>query len=413
MKDELIHKKLSNGLNIYFCPLKNKHSVVIDLIVKYGGFYSDFTSENINYHINDGMAHLLEHLIFEKNPQGRFNKIFGDRGMFTNAYTWPFITEYFVDTVEDVDYALENLIKGVSTIKFTEEDINVTKPPIYQEIKMRQDEIGRKVLYKTTNNTFKKIPYVSGLGTIENVKSFTYDEVKLCYDTFYQPKNEILFISGNIDVDEMYEKIKKIYSKLEFKNIDFSYKKYEEVDEVVKEYDVIHDDIKKDYVSIWYKINLKNIPKDKWRMYTYYLDLFRLMNFSDISPLHKTLMDEKIVDNNTNFGFEFYDNYLLIKVSNYVNDEEKFISNVRNTLENDRNYNDKVFNLYLKDIKTNKICYDPAPTNELSNFVNNLADFDYPDFDSTEEINALNSTEYKEFINSLEFKNYTITKVTK
>ena len=122
MNKKRIHKVLDNGLNIYFYPDQNKHSVFIGFMVKYGAFHSDFIVDGQEFHMRNGMAHLLEHLLFEKNRYGNFAQIFGERGMQTNATTSTFMTDFYVDAVEEVDFALEHLIKGISNPIFTKED---------------------------------------------------------------------------------------------------------------------------------------------------------------------------------------------------------------------------------------------------------------------------------------------------
>lgn len=412
MENKLIHKILDNGLNIYLCPNQKKHSVVIDLIVKYGGFYSDFISDGKKYHMNDGMAHLLEHLLCEKNIQGSIWEIFGRKQMVTNAITWPWITEFYVDTVENVDYALENLILALSNPIFTKEDIEVTKPPIYQEIKMREDQLNRRVLYARTRNLFKNISFVSGLGTQENVKNFTYEQVKLCYNTFYQPKNEILFISGNFEPKEMYEKIQNIYQKVSFNNITFEYIKVDEPKEVEKKYDVIVMPVAKDYIDVCYKVDFSMYSNEKRRMLAYYLSLFLTLNFSNISPLCKELIDQGIIETSLVTNFEFYQDYLVINAGAYINDEKVFIKRVQDVFTKERYGNNEVFDLRLKKMKIEQICSDATPNGITREFIDNVCLFDYPGFDTIEELNNLNYANYLKFIASLEFKNYTVTKVT-
>ena len=411
MDNKIIHKTLSNGLNIYMYPDRSKHTVTIDLIVKYGGFFSDFISNGKKYHINDGMAHLLEHLMCEKNSQGCFWELFGNKQMQTNACTWPFITEFYVDTVEDVEFALENLILGLSKPVFNESDIEVTKPPIYQEIKMRSDQVDRQVLYTRTRNVFKNLTYVGGLGTEDEVKKFTYEQVKLCYDTFYQPKNEILFLAGNFDEDNILQKIESIYKNLEFKDITFSYINIKEPKEVAKKYEVIHMSVAKNYVDVCYKVDFSRFPLEKRRMLSYYLSLFMTMNFSKISPLYKQLIDEKNIEKPLSYNHDFYNNYLIINVGGYINDEDKFIKNVKEVFENVRFESKRIFDLRLKKVKLNQLCADFTSYGVSREFIDNICLYDYPGFDTVEEINHLNYNDYLEFINSLVFKEYTVTKV--
>lgn len=250
MSKKMVHRTLDNGLQIYFYPDKNKHSVFIDLIVRYGAFYSDFVSSGKAVHMRNGMAHLIEHLLVERSQFGNLLQFFGKKQMQTNAITSTYLTDYYVDTVEDVDFALEHLIKGVSSPIFTPEDIELTKPAIYQEIRMRNDEIGRTAHKAKIRNLFQNYSYIDRLGTIEDVESFTYEQVKLCYDTFYQPKNELLFIAGNFDVEDLFHKIQKIYNSLRIQDISFSFSSVKEPKGVKKEYEEIVMPTPNDYISM-------------------------------------------------------------------------------------------------------------------------------------------------------------------
>ncbi len=411
MSNKIIHKKLKNGLNIYLYKDNKKHSVTISLMVKYGGFISDFISNGKKYHLNDGMAHLIEHLVFEHNCYGNFSKLFGPMQMSTNALTSNFMTEYYVDTVENEYFALEHLIKGVSNCAFTKEDIEITKPPIYQEIRMRYDEIGRRVLYNQNKNIFLQYSYISGLGTMEDIKNFLYEKVKLCYETFYQPKNEVLFIAGNINENEMLKKIEEIYDNLHIKNIDFEIIKFKEPIKVKNSYEVIKMPTHKDYISICYKIDYSMYKKADKRMLSYYLGLFLVMNFSNISKLYKDLTNKKIIHSSNSFGFDYIDDILIIRIGNFVEDEEAFINKVQDVIENNKDFNEEVFLLKLKQEKMEKLCNDITPFGISRDFKENYDSYDYPDIDKASELNKLNYSDFVKFINSLDFKNYTITKV--
>ncbi len=412
MKNELIYKRLKNGLQIYFYPDKRKHSTVISLLVHYGGFTSDFTLEEEAYHMEDGMAHLLEHLVFEKNCFGNFTRLFGPMQMSTNAITSTYMTEFYVDTVENSLFALEHLLIGVSKRVFTEKDVMDTKPPIYEEIRMRNDEVGRNVYYTRNKNLFHHYSYVGGLGTEENVKNFSYHDVCLCYDTFYQPQNEVLFIAGNIEVEEMISKIEEIYESLSFKNTSFSCQKLKEPKSVVKKYEVVKMPVAKDYVDVCYKVDFSFYSKENRRMLSYYIGLFLILNFSFISPLYKELLDSKIVEMGLHRDFDFFEDYLVINVAGYVNQEEEFVKRVRRVFERDHNNNKEVFLNQLKLEKMEKLCSDSTPFGVSREFKLNLSYYDYPGFDSACEVQSLNYEDYLAFLNRLKFKHYTVTKVT-
>lgn len=412
MNKKRIHKVLDNGLNIYFYPDQNKHSVFIGFMVKYGAFHSDFIVDGQEFHMRNGMAHLLEHLLFEKNRYGNFAQIFGERGMQTNATTSTFMTDFYVDAVEEVDFALEHLIKGISNPIFTKEDIEVTKPPIYQEIRMRNDEIGRTVYKSQTKNMLKNYTYIDGLGTIEDVESFTYEQVKLCYDTFYRPKNEILFIAGNFDVDTMYKKIQDIYSSISVKEIPFSFLKKEEPKEVACHYEKVEMPISKDFVSVCYKVDFSKYSSRNRRMLSCYIDLFLEMHFSSISSLYKELVEKKVIDYAISYDYDYFEDYLLVKVSNYTNEEEVFVDRVREVFEKERNFKEEVFRLDLQMMRMSNLCSDMSLYGLFRQFHLNYSYYDYDDLNTAEDLQTLNFEDFKKFIGGLEFKEYLVTKIT-
>lgn len=412
MNKQLDSKSLENGLTIYFYPDKSKHSVFIDLIVKYGAFYSDFVREGQAYHIKDGMAHLIEHLLFEKSKYGNMAKLFGNKQMQTNAITSTYMTEFYVDTVFDIDFALEHLIKGVSVPTFTSEDIEETKPPIYQEIRMRNDQVGRRIYKSQTKNMLTNYSYIDGLGSIGDVESFSYEQVKLCYDTFYQPKNEILFIAGNFDVEEVYEKIKEIYASLSFQDILFSIPTIEEPKEVKECYEVIMMPTPKDYISVCYKVDFSKYKMEERRMLTYYIGIFLEMHFSIISPLYKELIEKKIIDSSLSYDYDFFKEYMLISVCGYTNEEKLLVKRIREVFEKEHIFKEEIFNLDLKEEKMKHLCSDISLYGLSRQFITNYSYFHYENFNTAEDLNQLNFDNFKSFIESLKFKEYLVTKIT-
>ncbi len=412
MNKKIISKILDNGLQIYFYPDSTKHSVFMDFIVLYGAFHSDFTVNNKNYHMNNGMAHLIEHLLFEKNQYGNFANFFGNLGMKTNATTSTYMTDFFVDTVEDAEKALEYLIKGISKPVFTKEDIEEIKPAIYQEIRMRNDEIGRSVYKSHTKNMLLNYSYIDGLGTKKNVEDITYEQVKLCYDIFYQPKNEILFIAGNFDVDKIFLKIKKIYETLSFKMSNFSYLKIEEPLSIKKRFQEIVMPTPKEYACVCYKLDFSSYSREQRRMLSYYLGFFLGENFSIVSSLYKKLIKEKIIESPLSCNFNFFEDILLISIGGFTNNRKILVKNIRNVLENKPAFNEKLFYLDLKSEKMKTLCSDVSFYSISRNLKENISYFNSPCLDSVEDLQSLNFRDFQKFIKDLNFKEYFVTTVT-
>ena len=93
---------LDNGLKIYFYIDKRRHSTFFQHITLFGGKTKDFIIDGRKYHIQDGVAHILEHYIVEENKNGNFLRLLGEKQMNTNASTSYDMTNYFFEAVEDI-----------------------------------------------------------------------------------------------------------------------------------------------------------------------------------------------------------------------------------------------------------------------------------------------------------------------
>ncbi len=408
----IIHETLDNGLNIYLCPDDKKHTVVVDFIVKYGGAISDFKSNGVEYHLNDGMAHLIEHTMYEKNAVGNNREIYGNRYMKTNAVTRRFTTEYYVVTTNDVNYALENLIKSLACFSATKEDMAKIKEPIYREISMHNDNVGRRIGDTIYENLFNNYSYRNGLGREDDVKNFDYETIKLCFETFYQPQNEILFMYGNFNQEEVLQKIKDIYKQLDIKKIPFEIISQKERKQVKNSTSDIVMPISKEQVTLAYKIDLRKYTKEEYsHVLSYYINLFRLMNFSWLSPLNKELLEDKIIDGDLGCYNSYYQGFAILEICAYVNNGSEFIKRVQDLFKKGFNFDEDCFNLVLKQSKTNIICMDRTSFGYSRVFINNIDGYDLPELIAIKELDNLNYADYKKFIASLDFKNYTVIKV--
>ena len=223
---------LDNGLTIYTYVDSKKHSTIVNLVTKFGGFYNDFYVDGEHVHIEDGMAHFIEHLLYETSSYGNLLDYFGERQMSSNAFTSSNRTEYYFQAVEGLDDAIEVLLTSVNQACFTPHDIEKTKKAIYQEIRMGQDSKFQKLYNMTNQMLYHNISFQSVLGTLKRMEELTYEETLLCYETFYQPQNQVLFVMGNFDRDHIIQLVESIYSKFSFSKKEFQLFDYQEPIEV-------------------------------------------------------------------------------------------------------------------------------------------------------------------------------------
>ena len=210
MKESKVYK-LKNGLTLLFYKDPTKHSMVAHIIIKYGGINNQYIINNKKYQTKDGIAHYLEHLLIEHSIYGNALTYFNNKYINTNGFTNSKITNFYIETVSDFENSLVELINMVNIPSFNKEDIETTKYAIIEEIRKNNDNKFRNLNKKTLNCLFKNIEYKNNLGTEATIKNLTYEEIKECYNIFYQPSNQVIAICGNINIPKLKKLITKTY----------------------------------------------------------------------------------------------------------------------------------------------------------------------------------------------------------
>lgn len=210
VKEEVYHEKLENGLNVYLLPKKGFHKTFAIFTTKYGSVDNRFIplGQKEWTTVPDGIAHFLEHKLFEKEDGDVFFK-FGEKGAFTNAFTSFTKTAYLFSSTTNVSENLETLIDFVQQPYFTKETVEKEKGIIGQEIRMYDDDADFRVYFGAIENMYHNHPVkIDIAGTVESIAEIDKDLLYLCYNTFYHPNNMVLFVVGNLEPETMMEKIK-------------------------------------------------------------------------------------------------------------------------------------------------------------------------------------------------------------
>ena len=203
--DEMIYEiKHPSGLKIFVYPKKDYTKKFAYFATKYGALYNEFINEkNEKIQLPFGIAHFLEHKIFEDETKDIFAD-FAKLGANVNAYTNFASTVYYFSTVNHFKPALKSLIDFVLTPHITHENVEKEKGIIVQEIKMYDDDPNWRVYFNGLSALYENHPIREDIaGSEESVNASTVDDLMTAYNTFYSPKNMVLFLIGDFDKDEM------------------------------------------------------------------------------------------------------------------------------------------------------------------------------------------------------------------
>ncbi|MGL5642586.1 MAG: EF-P 5-aminopentanol modification-associated protein YfmH [Paraclostridium sp.] len=212
LKEEVYYEKLENGLDVYFMPKKGFTKKFAVLATNYGSNDLEFIPINKKekFRVNEGIAHFLEHKMFEQPDGGNAFDKFSKLGASANAYTNFTMTAYLFSCTDNFYESLGHLIDYVQTPYFTDENVEKEKGIIEQEIKMYNDDPDWNVYFNCLKAMYSNYPVnVDIAGTVESIYKITKDELYTCYNTFYNPGNMALFVVGDVEAEQVMEIARK------------------------------------------------------------------------------------------------------------------------------------------------------------------------------------------------------------
>ena len=213
LKEEIYYEKLENGLDVYFMPKHGFTKKYAILATNYGSNELEFIpiGEDKKVRVNEGIAHFLEHKMFEQPDGGNAFDKFSKWGASANAFTNFTMTAYLFSATENFYESLEHLIDYVQTPYFTDENVEKEKGIIEQEIKMYNDDPDWNVYFNCLKALYVNYPVrVDIAGTVESIYKITKEELYTCYNTFYNPGNMMLFVVGDLEEEKVMEVAKKV-----------------------------------------------------------------------------------------------------------------------------------------------------------------------------------------------------------
>ncbi|MFD2613068.1 EF-P 5-aminopentanol modification-associated protein YfmH [Paenibacillus gansuensis] len=205
LKETIYYEKLPNGLQVYVLPKEGFQKTYAAFSTNYGSVDNHFRLQGKEeQRVPDGIAHFLEHKMFEEPGGGDvFNK-FASHGASANAFTSFDRTVYLFSATEHIQENLKTLIDFVQNPYFTNENVEKEKGIIGQEIKMYQDNPDWRVYFGLIETMYAKHPvHIDIAGTVESIAEITKDTLYDCYHTFYHPTNMNLFVVGGVDANEI------------------------------------------------------------------------------------------------------------------------------------------------------------------------------------------------------------------
>ena len=212
---ERVHtERLDNGLSVYVIEKKGYNKAYALFATKYGGADRRFKLGDKWYDTPAGIAHFLEHKMFDMSDGSNALTTLYAKGATANAFTSSDMTAYLFESVDGFRDNLDTLLSFVSQPWFTDESVSKEQGIIGQEIRMTEDNPGICLYYGLLRSLFAHNPARDTVaGTVESIAEISPETLYNCHKVFYNPSNMALCVAGDVDPDMVCEAAREILPK--------------------------------------------------------------------------------------------------------------------------------------------------------------------------------------------------------
>ena len=326
---------LSNGLDVIFVPFEKKSNYYISYATRFGSEITSFTpaGEKKSIKVPDGIAHFLEHKMFEQESGEDPFAYFSKSGTGANASTSYDNTQYICYGTKNFIDNLRYLIQYVNAPYYTDENVEKEKGIIAEELKMYADLPDVQLETKLRENVYHVHPRRVDIGgTVDEIYKITKEDLYLCYNNFYSPNNMFILVVGKFPMEEAMSVIhqeldtRENLEKAEIATI-------KEKKSVRKKEDSFVGNIQVPKIAVGLKVPIADLGEYEDLELDLYLTMFTTMLFGSSSLFRERARNEKLLNNfysdwdNT----EQYKTYMILSSTNHP---ESLVQEIKKELSN-------------------------------------------------------------------------------
>lgn len=383
LQETLYNEKLENGLDVYILPKRGFSKTFVTFTTKYGSIDRTFIPNGKEKEVTvpDGIAHFLEHKMFEKEDGDVFQK-FSIFGGAANAFTSFTRTAYLFSATDKLYENTETLLNFVQEPYFTEETVEKEKGIIGQEITMYDDLPDWRLYFGTIENLFHEHPVkIDIAGTIESIDNITADHLYECYETFYHPSNMVVFVVGAVDPEEMMTFIKMNQSAKTVKNQEDIVRIFpEEPTTAAIAERTLKMDVTKPKVSFGMKCTKTDVSGGQMLKQELASDLVLDILFSRSSLFYTNAYEKGLIDESYSYSFSLEKGFGFAMVTSDTNSPEELEKAIRETVQNEA-ASWSITDEELDRLKKRKIGQFMRSLNSIEFIANQFTRFKFNDMD--------------------------------
>lgn len=406
LDQSVFYEELPNKLKVILLPFKNKKNYYINYTTKYGSINLDFIpiNERKIYSSPIGVAHFLEHKLFEMEDRESPFEFYSRSGASSNAGTSYKRTSYYVWGVNELETNLNFLISCINKPYFTDENVEKEKGIIIEELKMYMDNPDSVLTNAIQKTTYKNHPIRYDIGGYpDTVSKITKEDLYKCYNTFYSPDNMILAISGNFEPSKIIKLISSNKDLMKRKPIgeiiNKNYNEPLEVEESFKE--ITFPNTVTPKVAMNIKISTKNV-KDL-REFICYIMTYIGLAFGSTSDFKENLLTSKYATG-FSYGAMLLKDYYTIELYAISDNPEVVIKEIEKVL-NKKEIDEVSFERYKKVRISDLVMESDNIEASLENVLDDLIIFGKIMDDEVDFIRSMTIERYREIIDEVDFSN--------
>lgn len=319
IKETYYKKTLSNGLTVLLMPKVGFTKTFVMFVTNYGALDNDF----IPYDGDDfvqyppGIAHFLEHKVFEQDDGKDASSMLASLGADANAFTSHDKTAYIFSTTSKIEEAVTLLLDFVQKPHFTDESVIAEQSIIEQELRMYLDNPQVALMMGSLQTMFSthSIRLEIG-GTCESIKQITKPLLERCHNTFYHPENMALVLVGAFDESSVIKVIEKNQNAKSFpiyKPIKRRY--FPENNQVSKSFVEQKMAIIIPKTSVNLKIGYQKMSEVDLIKQELIFQIICDIYFDNSSDFYQELLQKEIINNSFEYGSIYEDTYGFLTIS--------------------------------------------------------------------------------------------------
>ena len=395
--ENLYYGNHRSGLSVYIMPRKDYTSTYAIFGTKYGSVDSDFVvpgEEDIT-HVPDGIAHFLEHKMFEQEDGSNVFESFASAGAMCNAYTSFNLTGYLFKSSGKPYDSLKILLDYVQKPYFTEENVSKEQGIIGQEINMGDDDPDWKLLFNFLKAMYHNNPVrLEIAGSVESIAEIDADVLYKCYNTFYNLSNMSLVIVGDIDPDKAMEVIERGIIKEEPFTEEIKRVYPEEPKSILKSRVSDKMNVSMPMFMMGFKDNDIGYGGEKLLKKNIEVDILNQMIFGKSSPLYEKLYNGGLINQKFYADYEPQTDYGFVTVEGESEDPEKVFETVTQYIDNlgKKGLSEEEFERIKKVIWGNYI----RSYNDIGSFAHEFISMDFMGIDYTDYYNVYKDVTFED-----------------